>query len=84
MLYVDWDGMARVLLFRPPGLLVNATPFTESLKGLKKEPYGIGVEQNDIDGDSNGEPCCGLCTLWFTSEVQTENEYIRKKTPLAS
>ena len=73
------DGMDGVLLFRPPGRLVNATPFTESLEGSKKEPNGIGVGQKDIDGDSNGEPCCGRCTLWFTSEVQTENEIIRKK-----
>ena len=68
--------MDGVLLCRTPGLLVNATPFTEGLEGSKKEPYGIGVEQKDIDGDSNGEPCCDRCTLWFTSEVQTENKYI--------
>ena len=43
MLYVDWDETDGVLLFRSPGLLVNATPFTESLEGSKKEPYGISV-----------------------------------------
>ena len=67
---LGWDGWGPP--FQPPRALVNATPFAESLEGSKKEPYGIGVGQIDIDGDSNGEPCCGRCTFWFTSEVQTE------------
>ena len=57
----------------PLGLYVNAIPFTESIKGSEEEPYGICVGQNYVDGDVDGHPCGARPTLWFTSEVQTEN-----------
>ena len=69
---------------KPLGLSVNAIPFSESLEGPEKEPYGICVGQKHVDGDVDGHPCGARPTLWFTSEVQTENKYIRKKTSSTS
>ena len=90
--YMDWDerdalralrmnkGCSEGYSSEPLGLSVNATPFSESLEGPEEEPYGIGVKQKYIDGDVDSHPCCARPTLWFTSEVQTENRYIRKNS----
>ena len=64
----------------PLGLSVNATQFIESNEDPEEEPYGIGVGQKYVDGDIDGHPCGARLTLWFTSEVQTENRYIRKNS----
>ena len=70
----EWDAPLQ----SPWGLSVNATPLTESFEGSKEEPYGICVEQKYINGDVDGHPCGARPTLWFISEVQTENRYIKK------
>ena len=36
--------------------LFQASSFSESLEGPKEEPYGIGVEQTNVDGDVDGHP----------------------------
>ena len=78
MLYADRNGMDGMgYSSEPPGLSVNAAPFTESVEGSEEEPYGICVGQNYVDGDVDGHPCGAWPTLWLTSEAQTRKRYIK-------
>ena len=84
--YMDWDerdapralrmnkGCSEGYSSEPLGLSVNASPFSESLEGPEKEPYGICVGQKYVDGNVDGDPYGAGPTLWFTSEVQTKKK----------
>ena len=54
------------------------TQITENGQCIAKDSYGFCVDVDDVDVDSNGDPCCVRASLWLSSEGHAKNEYIRK------